>query len=108
MSYAMSSELWANKPRGFAHGSPLVARRLLMNALETPPQKRAQIVRVHVFIRCLAGRVVSAGEHSDFVINAVRLELLDYLAREFWQERQIVGRVDDQRFTLEARKLIEV
>src|SRR5438045_8983661 len=74
---------------------------------EFSPEKRAQVVSIHIFVWRFAERIVPAWKDGGFVIDAVSLELLNHLAGKFRQQRQIIGCVQNQRLAVEARKLLE-
>src|SRR5207248_1200490 len=86
---------------------PRTTRYQLLNALKRRSKERRQMPAVHVFIRSLAGGVMPAGKHHYLVIKSVALELLYHLAREFWQEGEVVLRVYDERSLRPARELAE-
>src|SRR5579864_5624150 len=71
-------------------------------------QERQQVPTVDVLVRCLTRRVVPAGQHRNFVVEAVPSELIYHLPREFRQEGQIVRRINNQRLLRPAGKLPEV
>lgn len=63
---------------------------------------------IKVFVRGFADRVVATGKRRSFVVELVALEFGDNLPGKFRQERQIVSRINDQRFSREAGEVFEV
>ena len=76
--------------------------------LKCRAQKRQKLPAVHVFVRRFAGRIVSAGKHHGFVVQAVPLEFVHYLPRKLRKKRQIILRINDQRLLRPAGILLEI
>src|ERR1700747_1496496 len=71
-------------------------------------EKRRQLPAIHVFVRRFSGRVVTAGQDHDSVIQMMRRELADHLPRKFRKKSQIIVGVNDQRPLAISRELVEI
>src|SRR5207237_10421530 len=77
-------------------------------AIKRRPKERSNLPAIYVFVGCLSGCVVAAGQHHNFMIEIMARELLGDLPGKFRKESQIVLGINDQRFLRPARELMEV
>src|SRR5439155_22122981 len=77
-------------------------------AVKRCAKERRDLPSIYVFIGCLSGCVVAAGQYDNFMIEIMPGELVDDLPGKFRKESQIVLGINDQRFLRRARELIEV
>src|SRR5437016_6742132 len=71
-------------------------------------EKRRQLPPVHVFVRRFSRRVVTTGQDHDSMIQMMRCEFTDHLARKLGKKSQIVVSVNDQRLLAIPRELVEI
>lgn len=81
---------------------------LRLAAFKRRSHERRQLPSIHVFVGGLAHAVVAAGKRNHLVVETVVLEFPHHLSREFGKEREIVFRVNNERFPRPAGELLKV